>query len=87
MLSKLDPHIATIEDWLAAQPQLTALTIVGRLSEKCPEQFRTRAFDRAASTEGTSEDEMTVMPPWRLSSASPPGDPDTPPPLAPVHIW
>ena len=42
MLSKLDPHIATIEDWLAAQPQLTALTTVGRLSEKCPEQFGTR---------------------------------------------
>jgi hypothetical protein len=42
MPSKLDPHIATIEDWLAAQPQLTALTIVGRLSEKCPEQFGTR---------------------------------------------
>jgi hypothetical protein len=42
MPSKLDPHIATIEDWLAAQPQLTALTIVGWLSEKCPEQFGTR---------------------------------------------
>ena len=42
MPSKLDPHIGTIEDWLAAQPQLTALTIVGRLSEKCPEQFGTR---------------------------------------------
>jgi hypothetical protein len=42
MPSKLDPHIATIEDWIAAQPQLTALTIVGRLSEKCPEQFGTR---------------------------------------------
>ena len=42
MPSKLDPHIATIEDWLAAQPQLTALTIVGRLSEKCPGQFGTR---------------------------------------------
>jgi hypothetical protein len=42
MPSKLDPHIATIEDWLAEQPQLTALAIVGRLSEKCPEQFGTR---------------------------------------------
>jgi hypothetical protein len=42
MPSKLDPHIATIEDWLAAQPQLTALTIVGRLSEKYPEEFGTR---------------------------------------------
>ncbi len=42
MPSKLDPHIATIEGWLAAEPQLTALTIVSRLSEKCPEQFGTR---------------------------------------------
>ena len=42
MPSKLDPHIATIEHWLAEQPQLTALTIVGRLSEKYPEEFGTR---------------------------------------------
>src|SRR6476469_2735324 len=42
MPSKLDPHIATIEDWLAEQPQLTALAIVGRLGEKYPEQFGTR---------------------------------------------
>jgi hypothetical protein len=38
----LDPHIATIEGWLAAQPQLTALAIVGRLSGKYPEEFATR---------------------------------------------
>src|SRR5260370_41023781 len=42
MPSKLDPHIATIEGWLAAQPQLTALAIVGRLIEKSPEEFGTR---------------------------------------------
>jgi len=42
MPSKLDPHVATIEDWLAAEPQLTALAIVGRLSEKNPEQFGMR---------------------------------------------
>ena len=42
MPSKLDPHIAMIEGWLAAQPQLTALAIVGRLSEKYPEEFGTR---------------------------------------------
>ena len=35
----LDPHVATIEVWLAAEPQLTALAIVGRLSERHPEQF------------------------------------------------
>ena len=39
MPSKLDPHVATIGDWLAAEPQLTALAIVGRLTEKHPEQF------------------------------------------------
>jgi hypothetical protein len=39
MPSKLDPHVATIGDWLAAEPQLTALAIVARLSEKYPEQF------------------------------------------------
>ncbi len=39
MPSKLDPHVATIGDWLAAEPQLTALAIVDRLTEKQPEQF------------------------------------------------
>lgn len=42
MPSKLDPHVATIEDWLVAQPQLTALAIVGRLGEKHPEEFGPR---------------------------------------------
>jgi len=42
MPSKLDPHVATIEGWLAAEPQLTALAIVGRLSEKHPAQFGPR---------------------------------------------
>lgn len=42
MPSKLDPHIATIEDWLAVEPQMTAASIVGRLTEKHPEQFGTR---------------------------------------------
>jgi hypothetical protein len=37
--SMLDPHVATIEGWLAAEPQLTALAIVGRLSATFPEQF------------------------------------------------
>jgi hypothetical protein len=39
MPSKLDPHLAMIENWLAAEPQLTALAIVGRLSDRYPEQF------------------------------------------------
>ncbi len=42
MPSKLDPHIAAIEGWLAEQPQLTALAIVGRLREKYPAEFGTR---------------------------------------------
>jgi hypothetical protein len=42
MPSKLDQHVATIEDWLAAEPQLTALAIVCRLSARHPEQFGTR---------------------------------------------
>lgn len=38
----LDPHVAAIEGWLAAEPQLTALTILGRLSERHPDQFGPR---------------------------------------------
>ncbi|MET4519043.1 hypothetical protein [Bradyrhizobium sp. I1.7.5] len=53
MPSKLDPHIAAIEGWLAEQPQLTALAIVGRLSENHPKEFGKRTvFDRAAPAEG-----------------------------------
>jgi hypothetical protein len=39
MPSKLDPHVALIEGWLKAEPQLTAIAIVGRLAERHPEQF------------------------------------------------
>ena len=39
MPSKLDPHVALIEGWLAAEPQLTAIAIVGRLADLHPEQF------------------------------------------------
>jgi hypothetical protein len=35
----LDPHVVTIEGWLAVEPQLTAIAIVGRLSENHPHQF------------------------------------------------
>jgi len=42
MPSKLDPHVGTIEAWLAAEPQLTAIAIVGRLSETHPDQFGTK---------------------------------------------
>jgi hypothetical protein len=39
MPSKLDPHLATIESWLAAEPQLTALAIVRRLAAIDPATF------------------------------------------------
>src|SRR5258708_15064140 len=39
MPSMLDPHLADIERWLAAEPRLTALAILGRLAERCSAQF------------------------------------------------
>ncbi len=39
MPSKLDPHLAMIESWLAVEPQLTALGIVRRLAEIDPATF------------------------------------------------
>jgi Integrase core domain len=39
MPSKLDPHVALIKDWLAADPKLTAIAIIGRLAERNPDQF------------------------------------------------
>jgi hypothetical protein len=38
----LDPHLADIEGWLSDEPRLTALAILGRLAEHCPEQFGPR---------------------------------------------
>ena len=35
----LDPHLADIERWLAVEPRLTALAILGRLTKRCPGQF------------------------------------------------
>jgi hypothetical protein len=39
MPSKLDPHLATIESWLATEPQITALAIVHRLATIDPATF------------------------------------------------
>ena len=39
MPSKLDPHLATIENWLAMEPQITALAIVHRLAAIDPATF------------------------------------------------
>ena len=75
--SMLDPHVTTIEGWLAAEPQLTALAIVGRLSELHPEQFCTKqhsivqrllkALRRKAAERMTAE--MTLTTPLLLSGA------------------
>ena len=42
MPSMLDQHLAAIEGWLAAEPQMTALAILGRLTERHPDQFGPR---------------------------------------------
>jgi len=39
MPSKLDPHLATIESWLAMEPQITALAIARRLAAINPATF------------------------------------------------
>ena len=39
MPSKLDPHLAAIEDWLETEPQITALAIARRLAEIDPTTF------------------------------------------------
>ena len=43
MPSMLDPHLADIERWLAAEPRLTALAILGRLAERLPRTVRSAA--------------------------------------------
>ena len=42
MPSKLDRYLPLIESWFATEPQLTALTIVGRLAERDPQHFGPR---------------------------------------------
>src|ERR1700736_1730419 len=95
--STLDPHIATIEGWLAAQPQLTALAIVGRLSERYPEQFGTRqhsivqrllrALRRKAAEQLVAQEPLgdtTTAAPWPGAvdgSAHVGPDPPTAPPV------
>ena len=39
MPSKLDPHLSAIEHWLAAEPDLTAAAVAGRLAHREPEHF------------------------------------------------
>jgi len=73
----LDPHVTTIDAWLAAEPQLTALAIVGRLSESYPQQFckkqhsivqrLLKALRRTAAEKLTAE--MTLTTPHLLPGA------------------
>jgi hypothetical protein len=101
MPSKLDPHVVVIEGWLAEQPQLTALAIVGRLSEKDPEEFGTkqhsivqrllRALRRKAAAQLVAEEPLsdaTAATPWP-GSADGSGyvgpDPPTAPPTE--QVW
>jgi hypothetical protein len=76
MPSKLDPHIAAIKGWLAEQPQLTALAIVGRLSETHPDEFGTRQHSIVqrllrALRQKTAEQLVTEQPLADASTAAP----------------
>jgi len=101
MPSKLDPYVVAIEGWLAEQPQLTALAIVGRLSEKDPEEFGTkqhsivqrllRALRRKAAAQLIAEEPLsdaTTATPWPGSvdgSGYVGPDPPTAPPTE--QVW
>jgi Integrase core domain len=98
MPSKLDPHVALIEGWLAAEPQLTAIAIVGRLTELHPDQFGKqqhstvqrllRALRRAAAQRLTAETAgdgyATVAQPPGAVDGSGYAGPD--PPTAPLPV-
>jgi hypothetical protein len=98
MPSKLDPHAALIEGWLTAEPQLTAIAIVGRLAERHPEQFGNkqhsivqrllRALRRGAAhrliaeTATVKHENLAQQPPGAVDGSGY-GGPD--PPTAPLH--
>jgi hypothetical protein len=98
MPSKLDPHVALIEGWLAAQPQLTAIAIVGRLAERHPEQFGKKQHSMVqrllrALRQGAAQTLIAETPTVRCENvAQPPeavdgsgyGGPD--PPTAPLSV-
>ncbi|MGP0094990.1 MAG: transposase [Xanthobacteraceae bacterium] len=98
MPSKLDPHVALIEGWLAAEPQLTAIAIVGRLAERHPEQFgkkqhsmvqrllralRQSAAQRLIAETPTVRCENVAQPPEAVDGSGY-GGPD--PPTAPLSV-
>jgi hypothetical protein len=94
--SMLDPHVTTIDAWLAAEPQLTALAIVGRLSESYPEQFckkqhsivqrllkalRRKAAERLTAQMTLTSPTMLFLPPGAVDGTACDGHPA--PPTAP----
>ena len=94
--SMLDPHVTTIEAWLAADPQLTALAIVGRLSESYPDQFckkqhsivqrllkalRRKAAERLTAQMTLTSPAMAFLPPGAVDGAA--CDGHSAPPTAP----
>jgi hypothetical protein len=98
MPSKLDPHMALIEGWLVAEPQLTAIAIVGRLADLDPDQFGKkqhsivqrllRALRRSAAqrliAETAGEGYENVAPPPGAVDGSGYVGPD--PPTAPLTV-
>jgi hypothetical protein len=102
MPSKLDPYLATIESWVAAEPQLTALAIVGRLTERDPGTFspkqhsivqrllkalRTKAAEKLlASTAPSTTTDSQAPGPVDGSGYEGP-DPPTGPPVTQTSTW
>jgi hypothetical protein len=100
MPSKLDPHVAVIEGWLAAEPQLTAIAIVGRLAKRHPDQFgkkqhsivqrmlralRKTAAQRLIAETATEGSEAIAQLPGAVDGSGYEGpDPPTAPPAVPT---
>ena len=89
---------ALIEVWLAAEPQLTAIAIVGRLAERHPEQFgkkqhstvqrllralRKTASQRPIAVTAAEGCETIAQPPGAVDGSGY-GEPD--PPTAPLSV-
>jgi hypothetical protein len=100
MASKLDPHVALIEGWFAAEPQLTAIAIVARLAERHPEQFgnkqhsivqrllralRRSTARRLIAETAAHEYENIAQPPGAVDGARAMQGPTRPQPLSPFQ--
>jgi hypothetical protein len=98
MPSKLDPHVARIEGWLAVEPQLTAIAIARRLADLHPDQFdekqhstvqrllralRKSAAQRLIAETAADTNENVAQPPGTVDGSGYAG-PD--PPTAPLPV-